>query len=78
MSQIGYSKAWQDAFGLAAGAAGLQIVAVYQDVSQISKQFGDAWQTIVQNCRRHHVVRRTRSKRRMEYVVEARRRHAGV
>lgn len=49
MSQINYSKAWQDAFGLAAGAAGLQIVAVYQDVSQIMKQFGDAWQTVLQN-----------------------------
>jgi type IV secretory pathway TraG/TraD family ATPase VirD4 len=50
MSQIGYSKAWQDAFGLAAGAAGLQIVAVYQDVSQIVNQFAKSWQTIVQNC----------------------------
>jgi type IV secretory pathway TraG/TraD family ATPase VirD4 len=50
MSQIGFSKAWQDAFGLAAGAAGLQVVAVYQDISQIVNQFGKAWQTIVQNC----------------------------
>jgi type IV secretory pathway TraG/TraD family ATPase VirD4 len=49
MSQIGPSKAWQDAFGLAAGM-GMQIVAVYQDVSQIMNQFGKAWQTIVQNC----------------------------
>lgn len=51
MSNIGFSKAWQDAFGLAAGAAGMQIIAVYQDVSQIMAQFGNhAWQTILQNC----------------------------
>ncbi|WP_263356139.1 type IV secretory system conjugative DNA transfer family protein [Acidicapsa ligni] len=50
MSLIGYSKAWQDAFALAAGAAGLKIVAIYQDVSQIMNQFGKAWPTIVQNC----------------------------
>jgi type IV secretion system protein VirD4 len=50
MSQIGFSKAWLDAFGLAAGAAGLQIVAVYQDVSQIMNQFGKAWSSILQNC----------------------------
>jgi len=50
MSLIGFSKAWQDAFALAAGAAGLKIVAIYQDVSQIMNQFGKAWPTIVQNC----------------------------
>ena len=50
MSQIGYSKAWLDAFALAAGAAGVQLVAVYQDVSQIMNQFGNAWRTVIQNC----------------------------
>lgn len=50
MSFIGHSKAWQDAFANAAGAAGLQIVAVYQDLSQILEQFGKAAQTVIQNC----------------------------
>ena len=51
MSEIGYSKAWLDAFSLGAGAAGLQILAVYQDVSQIVNQFGEkVWRTVVQNC----------------------------
>jgi type IV secretory pathway TraG/TraD family ATPase VirD4 len=51
MSQmVGYSKAWMDAFALGAGAAGLQIVAIYQDVAQIRNQFGKAWSTVVQNC----------------------------
>lgn len=50
IAQIGFLKALMDAWGMAAGAAGLQIWAVYQDVSQIMNQFGKAWQTIVQNC----------------------------
>lgn len=50
MSQITGGKAWQDAFGLAAGAAGLQIVAVYQDWSQIKTQFGAAASTVIQNA----------------------------
>jgi type IV secretion system protein VirD4 len=50
MFQIGHLKALIDAWGMAAGAAGLQIWAVYQDVSQIIGQFGtNAWQTILQN-----------------------------
>lgn len=50
MSQLGFQKTLQDAFGLAAGAAGLQIVAVYQDVNQMVAQFPKSWQTIMQNC----------------------------
>jgi type IV secretion system protein VirD4 len=50
MAQIGPLKALMDAWGMAAGAAGLQLWAVYQDVSQIMNQFGKNWQTIVQNC----------------------------
>jgi type IV secretion system protein VirD4 len=50
MAQIGPLKALTDAWGMAAGAAGLQIWAVYQDVSQLMNQFGKGWQTIIQNC----------------------------
>jgi type IV secretion system protein VirD4 len=50
MAQIGPLKALMDAWGMAAGAAGLQLWAVYQDVSQIMNQFGKSWQTILQNC----------------------------
>ena len=49
ISSLGFMKSLQDAWGMAAGAAGLQILAVYQDVSQIRNQFGNAWQTILQN-----------------------------
>jgi type IV secretion system protein VirD4 len=46
---VGYLKVLADAWGMAAGAAALQLWAVYQDVSQIQAQFRTAWQTIVQN-----------------------------
>lgn len=49
-AQIGGLKSLIDAWGMAAGAAGVQLWAVYQDVSQIMNQFGKSWQTIVQNC----------------------------
>jgi type IV secretion system protein VirD4 len=49
ISNLGFMKSLQDAWGMAAGAAGLQLVAVYQDISQIRNQFGNAWQTILQN-----------------------------
>lgn len=49
MAQIGPLKALTDAWGMAAGAAGLQLWAVYQDLSQIVNQFGKSFQTIVQN-----------------------------
>jgi len=47
--QIGYLKVLADAWGMAAGAASLQLWAVYQDVSQIMSQFKTCWQTMVQN-----------------------------
>jgi type IV secretion system protein VirD4 len=52
MSQITCgTKAWLDAFSLGAGAAGVQIVAVYQSISQVIDQFGSmVWQTVVQCC----------------------------
>ena len=49
VAQIGYLKVLADAWGMAAGAAGLQLWAVYQDVSQIMAQFKTSWQTMVQN-----------------------------
>jgi type IV secretory pathway TraG/TraD family ATPase VirD4 len=47
--QIGHLKILADAWGMAAGAASLQLWAVYQDVSQIMAQFKTGWQTMVQN-----------------------------
>ena len=49
ISQIGYLKALEDAWGMAAGACGLQILAVYQSVSQIVNQFPKTWSNIIQN-----------------------------
>ena len=49
IAELGYMKALQDAWGMAAGAAGLQILAVYQDLSQIINQFEKSWQTMIQN-----------------------------
>ena len=49
VAQIGPLKVLADAWGMAAGAAGLQLWAVYQDVSQIMAQFKTTWQTMVQN-----------------------------
>jgi type IV secretion system protein VirD4 len=49
ISQIGFLKVLANAWGMAAGAAGLQLCAVYQDVSQIQAQFKTSWQTMVQN-----------------------------
>jgi type IV secretion system protein VirD4 len=49
VAQIGYLKVLADAWGMAAGAAGLQLCAIYQDVSQIQAQFKTTWQTMVQN-----------------------------
>jgi type IV secretory pathway TraG/TraD family ATPase VirD4 len=47
----GPSRQWYDAFSYAAGAGGLQIVGVYQDASQIIRQFGqNALNTVIQNC----------------------------
>jgi type IV secretion system protein VirD4 len=65
-SQIGYLKALEDAYGMAAGACGLQILAIYQSVSQIVNQFSNTWNNIIQNsgikmffwCR-DHISRQT-------------------
>ncbi len=47
--QVGFLKVLSDAWGMAAGAAGLRLLAVYQDVSQIMNQFKTCWQTMVAN-----------------------------
>jgi type IV secretion system protein VirD4 len=47
--QVGYLKVLADAWGMAAGAASLQLWAVYQDVSQIQSQFKTCWSTMIQN-----------------------------
>jgi type IV secretion system protein VirD4 len=47
----GSAKQWKDAFANGAGSMGLQIVAVYQDLSQVITQMGqNAWETVIQNC----------------------------
>jgi type IV secretion system protein VirD4 len=49
IAQIGPLKVLADAWGMAAGAAGLQLMAVYQDISQLKNQFKGTWQTMVAN-----------------------------
>ena len=47
--QVGFLKVLADAWGMAAGAAALQLFGVWQDVSQIRDQFKAAAETMVQN-----------------------------
>jgi type IV secretory pathway TraG/TraD family ATPase VirD4 len=49
VAQIEPLKALTDAWAMAAGAAGLQLMAVYQDVSQMMMQMGKGFQTAVAN-----------------------------
>ncbi len=66
-AQIPYFKAWEDAWGMAAGAAGLQLFAVYQGIEQVMRQMGNSsWQTVIQNCgatiwfgAKDHITRQT-------------------
>jgi type IV secretion system protein VirD4 len=66
ISQIGYLKALEDAWGMGAGACGLSILAVYQSVPQMINQFPKTWNNIIQNsgikvffwCR-DHISRQT-------------------
>ena len=66
ISQIGYLKALEDAYGMAAGACRLQILAVYQSVSQMTNQFPKTANNMIQNsgikiffwCR-DHISRQT-------------------
>jgi type IV secretory pathway TraG/TraD family ATPase VirD4 len=49
VSQIGPLKILSDAWAMAAGAAGVKLMAVYQDISQIKTQFQTTWQTMIAN-----------------------------
>jgi type IV secretion system protein VirD4 len=51
MAQLGpHMKSLSNAMGMAAGAAGLQLWCVLQDLSQLKGMFPDTWETFIQNC----------------------------
>jgi type IV secretion system protein VirD4 len=43
-------KSLENAMGMAAGAAGIQLWCVLQDLSQLQGMFPDTWETFIQNC----------------------------
>jgi type IV secretion system protein VirD4 len=62
MAQLGpHMKSLENAMGMAAGAAGLQLWCVLQDLSQLKGMFPQTWETFIQKLWRHHMVRRTGS-----------------
>jgi type IV secretion system protein VirD4 len=51
MAQLGpHMKSLENAMGMAAGAAGLQLWCVLQDLSQLKGMFPSTWETFIQNC----------------------------
>jgi len=51
MAQFGpHMKSLENATGMAAGAAGLQLWCVLQDLSQLKGMFPQTWGTFIQNC----------------------------
>jgi type IV secretion system protein VirD4 len=51
MAQLGPNmKSLENAMGMAAGAAGLQLWCVLQDLSQLKGLFPNTWETFIQNC----------------------------
>ena len=51
MAQLGpHMKSLENAMGMAAGAAGLQLWCVLQDLSQLKGMFPNTWETFIQNC----------------------------
>jgi type IV secretion system protein VirD4 len=51
MAQLGPNmKSLENAMGMAAGAAGLQLWCVLQDLSQLKGMFPQTWETFIQNC----------------------------
>jgi type IV secretion system protein VirD4 len=53
MAQLGpHMKSLENAMGMAAGAAGIQLWCVLQDLSQLKGMFpnGGVWETFIQNC----------------------------
>src|SRR5271157_362635 len=51
MAQLGpHMKSLENAMGMAAGAAGIQLWCVLQDLSQLKGMFVNTWETFIQNC----------------------------
>jgi type IV secretion system protein VirD4 len=51
MAQLGpHMKSLENALGMAAGAAGLQLWCVLQDLSQLKGMYPQTWETFIQNC----------------------------
>lgn len=51
MAQLGpHMKSLENAMGMAAGAAGIQLWCVLQDLSQLKGMFPSTWETFIQNC----------------------------
>ena len=51
MAQLGaHMKILENCMGMAAGAAGLQLWCVLQDLSQLKGMFANTWETFIQNC----------------------------
>ena len=43
-------KILENCMGMGAGAAGIQLWCLFQDISQIRGMFKDTWETFIQNC----------------------------
>jgi len=51
MAQLGaHMKILENCMGMAAGAAGIQLWSVLQDISQLKGMFPNTWETFIQNC----------------------------
>lgn len=51
MAQLGpYMKILENCMGMGAGAAGIQLWCVLQDISQLRGMFSATWETFIQNC----------------------------
>jgi type IV secretion system protein VirD4 len=51
MAQLGpHMKILENCMGMAAGAAGIQLWCVLQDISQLKGMFPKTWETFIQNC----------------------------
>lgn len=51
MAQLGPRvKILENCMGMAAGAAGIQLWCVLQDISQLRGMFKETWETFIQNC----------------------------
>src|SRR5271167_1073979 len=51
MAQLGANmKILENCMGMAAGAAGIQLWCVLQDISQLRGMFEKTWETFIQNC----------------------------